>query len=214
MEMLLHTSAVALVTMICSMFSFHAVMIQRQPCHVAADSFQNWGYTLLLHVPPVASTDLSGYVLNFAEQMSLILYSIAMPIVLLVFIGFVLTIIHEFLVQEWIFAYFGNHLAFLDAFKHVLSEQWFVYRHKGSDDSSLIRSLKLIANSDAAKQKLTGMELIEAEMEHTEDLTLDDIREVLRLMQQEGMFDRKSVTPPSDEGEHLLHMSLMCLPFV
>lgn len=187
------------------------VLVQMLRCRVAADSFQNWGYTLLLHVPPVASTDLSGYVLNFAEQMSLILYSIAMPVVLLVFIGFVLTIIHEFLVQEWIFAYFGNHREILDAFKHMLREQWFVYRHKGSDDSSLVRALRIIANSDAVKKKLTGMELIEAEMEHTEDLTLDDIREVLRLMQQEGMFDKKNATPPSDEGEHTLHMDLMCL---
>lgn len=177
-------------------------MCRNKPSCAAADSFQNWGYTLLLHVPPVASTDLSGYVLNFAEQMSLILYSIAMPITLLVFIGFVLTIIHEFLVQEWIFAYFGNHLAIKDAIKHVIIEQWFIYRHKGSDDTSLVERLRFLANSDASKQKLSGMELIEAEMEHTDDLTLDDIREVLRLMQQEGMFDKKKKgsTPPSDEG--------------
>ena len=82
----------------CSWYDHH--------CCVAAVSFQSWGYTLLLHVPPVASTDLSGYILNFAEQMSLILYSIAMPFTLLVLIGFVLTIIHQFLVQECIFAYF------------------------------------------------------------------------------------------------------------
>ncbi len=177
-------------------------------CFVTAVSFQNWGYTLLLHVPPVASTDLSGYVLNFAEQMSLILYSIAMPFTLLVFIGFVLTIIHQFLVQEWIFAYFGNHLAFMHALKHVVREQWYVYRHKGSDDSSLVKTLRFLANSDAVKGKLSGMALIEANMEHTEDLTLDDIREVLRLMQQEGMFDKKKQkggTPATDDGKHCCH---------
>ena len=169
-------------------------------------AFQNWGYTLLLHVPPVASTDLSGYVLNFAEQMSLVLYSIMMPVTLLVFIGYVLTIIHQYLVQEWIFAYFGSHLAFLAAMKHVITEQWYIYRHKGSDDASLLASLRFLANSEAGKQKPSGMDLIEANMEHTEDLTLDDIREVLRLMQHEGMFDkkkRKSTTPPSDNGERV-----------
>lgn len=135
--------------------------------------------------------------------MSLILYSIVMPFTLLVFIGFVLTIIHQFLVQEWIFAYFGNHLAFMEALKHVINEQWYVYRHKGSDDTSLVATLQFLANSVAHKQGPTGMELIEANMEHKDDLTLDDIREVLRLMQQEGMFDKKekSSTPPLDEGK-------------
>ena len=124
-------------------------------------------------MPPVASTDLSGYVLNFAEQMSLVMYSIAMPFTLLVFIGFVLTIIHQFLVQEWIFAYFGSHLAFIAALKHLFHERWYVFRHQGSDDVSLVATLRFLANSDAVKQELTGMQMIEANMEHTEDLTLD-----------------------------------------
>ena len=64
-----------------------------------------------------------------------------------------------------------------------------MYRHKGSDDASLVEILRFVANTDTAKQTLSGMARIEANMEHTEDLTLDDIREVLRLMQQEGMFD-------------------------
>ena len=169
-----------------------------------AGAFQKWGYTLLLQSgPPVTSGDMSGSVLNFAEQMSLIMYSIVMPITLLVFIGFVLTIIHQFLVQEWIFAYFGDHLAFMEALKQVVREQWYIYRHKGSDDSSLVATLRFIANSNASKQEPTGMELIEANMMNTEDLTLDDIREVLRLMQQEGMFEKeeqKSSTPPEAEG--------------
>lgn len=163
-----------------------------------AAAFQKWAYTLMLHVPPISSTNVHGSVLNFAEQMSVYLYSIFMPFVLLVFIGFVLTIIHEFLVQEWIFAYFGKHLEIMQALKHIAAEQWFVRRHHGRDDSSLVAMLRYLANSDAHKHELTGMEKIEANMEHTEDLTLDDIREVLRLMQQEGMFDKKErcSTPP------------------
>lgn len=163
-----------------------------------AAAFQKWAYTLMLHVPPISSTDVHGCILNFAEQMSVYLYSICMPFVLLVFIGFVLTIIHEFLVQEWIFAYFGKHLEIVQALKHIAAEQWFVRRHQGRDDSSLVAMLRYLANSDAYKHELTGMEKIEANMEHTEDLTLDDIREVLRLMQQEGMFDKKEQcsTPP------------------
>ena len=155
----------------------------------------------MLHVPPISSTDVDGYVLNIAEQMSVYVYSIVMPFVLLVFIGFVLTIIHEFLVQEWIFAYFGKHLEILQAVKHIAAEQWFVRRHQGRDDSSLVAMLRYIANSDAYKHEMSGMEKIEANMEHTEDLTLDDIREVLRLMKQEGMFDKKEQcsTPPWGE---------------
>ena len=182
-------------------------------CVYPAAAFKNWAYTLMLHVPPIASTDVSGYVLNFAEQMSVILYSIIMPFVLLVFIGFVLTIIHEFLVQEWIFAYFGKHLEIIQAVKHIFAEQWYVRRHKVSDDSSLVAMLRLIANSDSYKHELTGMEQIEANMQHTEDLTLDDIREVLRLMQQEGMFDKKqqSSTPPVDDGEPFTSKTLSIL---
>lgn len=152
----------------------------------------------MLHTPPVSSTAVNGYVLNLAEQISVILYSILMPIVMLVFIGFVLTIIHKFLVQEWIFAYFGKHLEIFQAVKHIAAEQWYVRRHKGRDDSSLVAMLRHIANSDAYTHELTGMEQIEANMQHTEDLTLDDIREVLRLMQQEGMFDKQEPcsTPP------------------
>ena len=77
----------------------------------AAESFSNWAVTLLLHVPPVASGDAAGVVLNLAEQITLIIFSIAVPFMLFVFIGFVLTIIHQFLVQEWIFAYFGSRYA-------------------------------------------------------------------------------------------------------
>ena len=49
---------------------------------------------------------------------------------------------------------------------------------------------------------MTDMEKIAANMENSDDLTLDDIREVLRLMQQEGFFDllEKSSTPPLQEG--------------
>ena len=181
----------------------HNYTVLSTACLSGAACFQNWAYTLLLHVPPIASTDVSGYVLNFAEKMSVYLFSILMPFVLFVFIGFVLTIIHEFLVQEWIFAYFGKHLEIVQAMKHIVSEQWYVRRHGGSDDSSLVALLCLAANSDAYKHELTGMEQIEENMKHTEDLTLDDIREVLRLMQQEGMFDKKqhSSTPPLDDGE-------------
>lgn len=165
-----------------------------------AVAFQVWAYCLMLHTPPVSSTTVNGYVLNLAEQISVVLYSILMPIVMLVFIGFVLTIIHKFLVQEWIFAYFGKHLEIVQAVKHIAAEQWYLRRHKGRDDSSLVAMLRYIANSDAHTHELTGMEKIEANMQHTEDLTLDDIREVLRLMQQEGMFDKQEPysTPPSE----------------
>ena len=168
----------------------------------------------MLHVPPISSTDVDGYVLNIAEQMSVYVYSIVMPFVLLVFIGFVLTIIHEFLVQEWIFAYFGKHLEVLQAVKHIAAEQWFVRRHKGRDDSSLVAMLRYIANSDAYKHEMSGMEKIEANMEHTEDLTLDDIREVLRLMKQEGMFDKKEQCSTPPWGEYGMKQALhvcMCV---
>lgn len=81
---------------------------QTKIVHCAADAFRNWAVTLILHVPPVASSDAEGTVLNFAEQLTLIVFSIAVPFMLFVYIGFVLTIIHQFLVQEWIFAYFGS----------------------------------------------------------------------------------------------------------
>ena len=179
-----------------------------------AAAFQKWAYTLMLHVPPISSTDVHGCVLNFAEQMSVYLYSTCMPFVLLVFIGFVLIIIHEFLVQEWIFAYFGKHLEIVQALKHIAAEQWFVRRHHGRDDSSLVAMLRYLANSDAHKHELTGMEKIEANMEHTEDLTLDDIREVLRLMQQEGMFDKKErcSTPPLGSYGMMQQRSPACVP--
>ena len=93
----------------------------------------------------------------------------------------------------------------MHALKRVVREQWYVYRHKGSDDASLVGTLRFVANTDTAKQKLSGMAPIEANMVHTEDLTLDDIREVLRLMQQEGMFDKKKgkgSTPPANDGKH------------
>ena len=64
----------------------------------------------------------------------------------------------------------------MHALKHVVREQWYVYRHKGSDDASLVGTLRFVANTDTAKQKLSGMARIEANMAHTEDLTLDDIR--------------------------------------
>ena len=165
----------------------------------AAAAFQMWLYCLMLTSPPISSTAVNGFVLNLAEQISVVLYSILMPIVMLVFIGFVLTIIHKFLVQEWIFAYFGKHLEIVEAVKNMAAEQWYVRRHKGRDDSSLVAMLRYIANSDAHTHELTGMEQIEANMQHTEDLTLDDIREVLRLMQQEGMFDKQEPcsSPPS-----------------
>lgn len=114
-----------------------------KPCLIAAaESFSNWAVTLLLHVPPVTSSDATGVVLNFAEQITLIIFSIGVPFMLFVFIGFVLTIIHQFLVQEWIFAYFGSRLAVWDALKHIALELWYVHRHSGSDDAALVAFLR------------------------------------------------------------------------
>ncbi|CAF9926508.1 MAG: hypothetical protein HETSPECPRED_006352 [Heterodermia speciosa] len=201
---LLHYSFLALALVVGITMSSHLTLGTWLPAFATvSESFSNWAITLLLHVPPVASTDASGVVLNFAEAITVIVFSIVIPFMLFVFIGFVLTIIHQFLVQEWIFAYFGSRLAVWDAVKHIALELWYVHRHSGGDDAALVAFLALAAGRELTKHELTDMEKINANMENSDDLTLDDIREVLRLMQQEGFFEllKKSSTPPLQEGQ-------------
>ena len=70
-------------------------------------------------------------------------------------------------------------------------------------------SSRLASGQELVKTEMTDMEKIAANMENSDDLTLDDIREVLRLMQQEGFFDllEKSITPPLQEGMQMLDLS-------
>lgn len=89
-----------------------------------------------------------------------------------------------------------------DAVKHIALELWYVHRHSGGDDAALVAFLALASGQELSKAEMTDMDRINANMENSDDLTLDDIREVLRLMQQEGFFEllEKSSTPPVQEG--------------
>ena len=89
------------------------------------------------------------------------------------------------------------------AILHMLSSLRMLYQEP------TLFSSRLASGQELVKSEMTDMEKIAANMENSDDLTLDDIREVLRLMQQEGFFDllEKSVTPPLQEGMQMLDLS-------
>lgn len=91
-----------------------------------------------------------------------------------------------------------------DAVKAIALELWYVHRHSGSDDADLVAFLRLASGLEVVEHQMTGVEKINANLESSNDLTLDDIREVLRLMQQEGFFSllEKSSIPPLQEGDN------------